>query len=193
MKKSDLNAKSVNELKDLAKNLNIEVSQTETKAEKLVESLLNNSKFIATLEPEPVGVFKIGNRTIDALSPITTVAQIKAQVGYHLKFYPETKATELTVTTPGGRAFKASELMNPQKFVKMQFASIYTDASGNEKVEAMKEKIDLIVSKAYKQPLNWELVGSSKPADIMKMFADTAKRLHSEGVITEADVKLIAQ
>lgn len=193
MKKADLNGMTVQQLRDVAKNLNIQVSQTENKPEKLVQELLGNEKFLNTLEVEPVGTFKIGSRTIDALSNITSVAAIKAQIGYHLKFYPEVKANELTVTTPGGRVFKASEILNPQKFVKMQFANIYTDLSGNQKVEAMKEKIDLIVSKAYKHPLNWELVGSSKPADIMKMFADTAKHLHAEGVITADDVKLIGQ
>ena len=193
MKKADLNGMTVQQLRDVAKNLNIQVSQTENKPEKLVAELLSNTKFVESLEIEPIGTFKIGSRTIEALSNITSVAAIKAQIGYHLKFYPEVKANELTVTTPGGRVFKASEILNPQKFVKMQFANIYTDLSGNQKVEAMKEKIDLIVSKAYKHPLNWELVGSSKPADIMKMFADTAKHLHAEGVITADDVKLIGQ
>lgn len=193
MKKADLNGMTVKQLKDLAKNLKIEVTQTETKPEKLVAELMANTKFTDTLELEPIGQFKIGNRVIDALSNVTSVAAIKAQIGYHLKFYPETKIADLKVTTPAGRVFSARDISNPQKFVKMQFASVYTDMSGNQKVQAMKEKIDLIVKQAATQPLNWELVGSSKPADIMKMFVDTAKHMHEAGIITESDVKLIAQ
>jgi hypothetical protein len=191
MKKSDLNGKTVNELRDIAKNMNVAIDNNKSQSETLA-LLLADEKFVASLEKDGVGVFKIGAREITALSHITTVASIKAQVGYHLKFFPEVKATDLKITTPSGRVFGASELMNPQKFVKMQFASIYTDFSGNPHVEAVKQKLDLIVSKAYKQPLNWELVGSVKPADIMTMFRQTALALEKSGEISAEDVKLLS-
>lgn len=147
---------------------------------------------MATLEPDPVGKFKIGTREIDALSHITSIASVKALVAYHIKFNPDVDPVKLTITTPAGRVFKASELMNATKFVKYQFASIYADESGNERTQAIKAKIDIVVKSAIKHPLNWELVGSAKPADIMKMFQDTAKAMVDKGEISSDDVKLLA-
>ena len=190
MKKSVLKGKTLSEIRVFAKNNAIEVSNNLSKA-KTLEVIFNSNYQFVPEEPTSDKFFKIGNRKITALSNITTIGAIKAQVGYMLKFNPTLKRSDLSITTPNGKVFKVSELNNPQSFIKMQFASVFTDFSQNKETEKAKELISEIVKNAYRMPLDWEKVGTSDATEITELFLKTAKAMQKVGQITEESLKLI--
>ena len=196
MKKSELNGLTVKDLRVFAKNNAIEVANNLTKPKTIEAILASNYQFVAD-EPKHDRVFKIGSRVIPTFGKNQSIANIKSLVAWELKnrqkINPAVKLSDITVTTPNGKVFKASELSNASNFIKLQvFPYIYKGSTDlPTELVAVREKIDTIIKHASKFGIDWEKVGSDKTEDIMELYDLTAKDLITQGLLTEENVPQI--
>lgn len=189
MKKSALNGMTVKDLRVFAKNNAIELANNLTKAKTIETILASDYKFIAD-EPKYDRSFKIGSRVIPTFGKNQSIANIKSLVAWELKnrqkTNPAAKLSDITVTTPNGKVFKANELSNASNFIKLQvFPYLYKGSTDlPTELVTVREKIDAIIKHATKFGIAWEKVGSDKTEDIMELYDLTAKDLISQGLLT---------
>ena len=196
MKKSELNGLTVKDLRVFAKNNAIQLANNLTKPKTIEAILASDYQFVAD-EPKHDRVFKIGSRVIPTFGANQSIANIKSLVAWELKnrqkINPAVKLSDITVTTPNGKVFKASELSNASNFIKLQvFPYIYKGSTDlPTELVAVREKIDTIIKHASKFGIDWEKVGSDKTEDIMELYDLTAKDLITQGLLTEENVPQI--
>ena len=196
MKKSELNGMTVKELRVFAKNNAIQLANNLTKPKTIEALLASNYQFVAD-EPKHDRVFKIGSRVIPTFGVNQSIANIKSLVAWELKnrqkTNPAAKLSDITVTTPNGKVFKANELSNASNFIKLQvFPYIYKGSTDlPTELVAVREKIDTIIKHASKFGIDWEKVGSDKTEDIMELYDLTAKDLVNQGLLSKETVPQI--
>lgn len=196
MKKSELNGLTVKDLRVFAKNNAIQLANNLTKPKTIEAILASDYQFIAD-EPKHDRVFKIGSRVIPTFGAKQSIANIKSLVAWELKnrqkTNPAAKLSDITVTTPNGKVFKANELSNASNFIKLQvFPYIYKGSTDlPTELVAVREKIDTIIKHASKFGIDWEKVGSDKTEDIMELYDLTAKDLINQGLLSEETVPQI--
>ena len=196
MKKSELNGLTVKDLRVFAKNNAIQLANNLTKPKTIEAILASDYQFVAD-EPKHDRVFKIGSRVIPTFGANQSIANIKSLVAWELKnrqkTNPAAKLSDITVTTPNGKVFKANELSNASNFIKLQvFPYIYKGSTDlPTELVAVREKIDTIIKHASKFGIDWEKVGSDKTEDIMELYDLTAKDLISQGLLSEETVPQI--
>lgn len=196
MKKSALNSMTVKDLRVFAKNNAIELANNLTKPKTIEAILASDYQFIAD-EPKYDRSFKIGSRVIPTFGKNQSIANIKSLVSWELKnrqkTNPAAKLSDITVTTPNGKVFKANELSNASNFIKLQvFPYLYKGSTDlPTELVVVREKIDAIIKHATKFGIAWEKVGSDKTEDIMELYDLTAKDLISQGLLEKTDVPQI--
>ena len=196
MKKSELNGLTVKDLRVFAKNNAIQLANNLTKPKTIEAILASDYQFVAD-EPKHDRVFKIGSRVIPTFGANQSIANIKSLVAWELKnrqkTNPAAKLSDITVTTPNGKVFKANELSNASNFIKLQvFPYIYKGSTDlPTELVAVREKIDTIIKHASKFGIDWEKVGSDKTEDIMELYDLTAKDLINQGLLSEETVPQI--
>lgn len=196
MKKSKLNGMTVKDLRVFAKNNAIQVANNLTKPKTIEAILASDYQFVAD-EPKHDRVFKIGSRVIPTFGAKQSIANIKSLVAWELKnrqkTNPAAKLSDITVTTPNGKVFKANELSNASNFIKLQvFPYIYKGSTDlPAELITVREKIDTIIKHASKFGIDWEKVGSDKTEDIMELYDLTAKDLVNQGLLSEETVPQI--
>lgn len=196
MKKSELNGLTVKDLRVFAKNNAIQLANNLTKPKTIEAILASDYQFVAD-EPKHDRVFKIGSRVIPTFGAKQSIANIKSLVAWELKnrqkTNPAAKLSDITVTTPNGKVFKANELSNASNFIKLQvFPYIYKGSTDlPAELVAVREKIDTIIKHASKFGIDWEKVGSDKTEDIMELYDLTAKDLITQGLLSEESVPQI--
>lgn len=189
MKKSELNGMTVKDLRTFAKNNAIKLDNNLSKPKTIEAILASDYQFVAD-EPKHDRVFKIGSRVIPTFGKNQSIANLKSLVSWELKnrqkTNPTAKMSDITVTTPNGKVFKASELSNASNFIKLQvFPYLYKGSTDlPTELVAVREKIDTIIKHATKFGIAWEKVGSDKTEDIMELYDLTAKDLISQGLLT---------
>ena len=124
MKNSELKKMTVKQLRQTAKDWDVQIPNNLSKP-KTLTAMLENKEFLAKLEIEnpEIGFFMINDYKIELASNITNIASIKALVSYYCKFNDK-KSGEIVITAPSGLKFKATELNNPRNFIKLKFESI---------------------------------------------------------------------
>ena len=196
MKNSELKKMTVKQLRQTAKDWDVQIPNNLSKP-KTLTAMLENKEFLAKLEIEnpEIGFFMINDYKIELASNITNIASIKALVSYYCKFNDK-KSSEIVITAPSGLKFKATELNNPRNFIKLKFGKFYSDMDndtlGTLETQSTKLIIEEIIKNANTIPLNWEKMGAKTIVELNALILQTAKYMQSKGLLSNDSMKLIS-